>query len=252
MEPETSLAVVEQPINDLAIQREPSLVLLEAQKAAQALKDVISRKAKPVILNGEQYLEFEDWSLLGRFYGITAKVLSTKYVEFGDVRGFEAHSVAFHVASGKEISGAESMCLNDEANWSKKPLFQLKSMAQTRACAKVLRNVLSWVVVMAGYKPTPSEEMPVEIPRNSFKNLAKTDVPPSEATICPDSVTTKMSKKGTPYWLVHFKDKNYTTFDLSVAELAKQAAQDKHFVKIVYQPTKFGAKIESLSILAET
>ena len=32
-------------------------------------------------------------------------------------------------------------------------------MAQTRAQAKALRNVLAWVVVMAGYAPTPAEEM---------------------------------------------------------------------------------------------
>src|SRR3990167_510149 len=32
-------------------------------------------------------------------------------------------------------------------------------MAQTRAGAKALRNRLSWVVVLAGYKSTPAEEM---------------------------------------------------------------------------------------------
>lgn len=40
------------------------------------------------------------------------------------------------------------------------PMFQLRSMAQTRAGAKALRNALAWVVVLAGYKPTPAEEMP--------------------------------------------------------------------------------------------
>ena len=39
------------------------------------------------------------------------------------------------------------------------PLFQMASMAQTRACSKVLRNVLSWVAVLAGYSPTPAEEL---------------------------------------------------------------------------------------------
>lgn len=39
------------------------------------------------------------------------------------------------------------------------PLFQLASMAQTRANAKALRNVLSWVAVLAGAAPTPAEEM---------------------------------------------------------------------------------------------
>lgn len=39
------------------------------------------------------------------------------------------------------------------------PLFQLASMAQTRANAKALRNILSWVVVLAGYGTTPAEEL---------------------------------------------------------------------------------------------
>lgn len=39
------------------------------------------------------------------------------------------------------------------------PLFQLRSMAQTRAAAKALRLVFSWVVVLAGYRPTPAEEI---------------------------------------------------------------------------------------------
>jgi hypothetical protein len=145
--------------DDLVISREPGEVLSEAQKAAQALKDVISSKSHKVTFNGEQYLEFEDWQTLAKFYGITVKCVSTNYVEFGLVKGFEARAVAIRVINGMEISAAEAMCLNDERNWSNKPLFQLKSMAQTRACAKALRNVLAWVVVLAGYKPTPAEEM---------------------------------------------------------------------------------------------
>ncbi len=49
------------------------------------------------------------------------------------------------------------VCVGEE----KVPLFQLRSMAQTRAQAKVLRNVLSFVPVLAGYRPTPAEELAV-------------------------------------------------------------------------------------------
>lgn len=147
------------PAQDLTLARDPGLVLQEAQRAAVALKDVIDRKAKPVRLNGETYLEFEDWQTVGRFYGVAAKVVETRPVEFGEVRGWEARAVAIHAASGIEVSAADSMCLNDEPNWRNKPMFQLRSMAQTRACAKALRNVLSWVVVLGGYRPTPAEEM---------------------------------------------------------------------------------------------
>lgn len=151
-------AVQEPQAGDLMLARAPQAVLEDAQKAARALKDVIDKKPRRVTFNGETYLEFEDLQTLGRFYGVTAKTLSTTYVEFGAVRGFEARAAAV-TPTGQEISAAEAMCLDDEKNWRNKPLFQLRSMAQTRACAKALRNVLSWVVVLAGYRATPAEEM---------------------------------------------------------------------------------------------
>jgi hypothetical protein len=39
------------------------------------------------------------------------------------------------------------------------PLQQLRSMAQTRACSKVLSNLLKWVARMGGFAGTPAEEM---------------------------------------------------------------------------------------------
>lgn len=143
---------------NMSIAREPEIILNEAKKAAQALQSVISKKLKPFILNGEQYLEFEDWQTVGRFYGVTAKIINTEFIDYGTAKGFFARAVTLR-SDGAEISAAEAMCLDDERNWKGKPLFQLRSMAQTRACAKALRNVLAWVVVLAGYRATPAEEM---------------------------------------------------------------------------------------------
>jgi hypothetical protein len=177
--------------------REPEEVLAEARKAAIALKQVVSLKKNPVMFGGEQYLEREDWGTVAKFYGCTAKTIETRYVEFGGARGWEAVAVVID-RSMNEIGRAESMCLSDEDQWGEvakyewqdelddngkkiwvegpngkkrpkgkrvqvgtvpKPLFQLRSMAATRAEAKALKGVFSWVVVLAGYQPTPAEEM---------------------------------------------------------------------------------------------
>jgi len=151
------LAIVPPP-QTLSIQRKPQEVLEEAREAANALIAMVKAKPKPFMVHGDIYLQFEDWQTVGRFYGATVKVTETKFIEYGTVKGFEARAVVLDKA-GLEVSGAEAMCLDDEPNWKKKPLFQLKSMAQTRASAKALRNVFAWVVVLAGYKPTPAEEM---------------------------------------------------------------------------------------------
>lgn len=187
------------PSYEIGVMREPSAVLAEAKKAAQALMTVVSQKSKPVIMNGEQYLEFEDWQTVAKFYGLTAKVVRTTFIDLGGVKGYEATAETIRVSDGIAISSADSMCLNDEDKWSTRPkyeyqdvldgegkkiwipakgekkgyykadkvkvgdvpvpLFQLRSMAQTRACAKALRNVLAWVVVLAGFKPTVVEEL---------------------------------------------------------------------------------------------
>lgn len=136
----------------------PATVLAEAQKAAGALKDVIARKPKPVVINGEQYLEFEDWQTVGRFYGVTVgSEGEPEFVELAGVKGFKATAIA--IRNGQTISRATAYCMSDEERWATAPTYQVCSMAQTRANAKALRNVLSWVAVLAGYKPTPAEEM---------------------------------------------------------------------------------------------
>lgn len=163
--PNKHLKLIPQPTefsdtNDAMIRFEkPAQVLQRAKEAAQALESVIKNKRRPVIFNGEQYLEFEDWQTVARFYKLAVKIISTNVVEFGGIKGFEARASVIDLETGAEVSSADSMCLQDEKNWSFKPLFQLRSMAQTRACAKALRNVLAWVVVLAGFKPTPAEEM---------------------------------------------------------------------------------------------
>ena len=144
---------------NLAIARDPQEVLDEAMRAAKLLTSVINQKAHPVRFRGETYLEFEDWQTVGRFYGATVRIISTTFVTFGDVVGFEARAECVDQRTGNILSCAESMCLSDEDNWKNKPLFQLRSMAQTRSGSKAFRNVFSWVVVLAGYKPTPAEEM---------------------------------------------------------------------------------------------
>src|SRR5262245_51119564 len=137
----SALIPIDVEATELAVRRPPDIVLAEAQKAAAALQDVISKEKRKVVFNGKQYVEADDWQLVGKFYGVAAKIVSTAYVEYGPARGFEARAVAIRVSDGQEISAADAMCLDDEPTWSKKPLFQLKSMAQTRACAKALRNV---------------------------------------------------------------------------------------------------------------
>jgi hypothetical protein len=156
---EDAAAIIPAPNLTLAIQRAPEVVLAEAAKAAQALRAVIESKPNKCVINGKTFLQFEDWQTLGRFYGITSAARTTTYLEQGRVRGYECHAEALLVSADQVIGAAQAMCMDDEQKWHDKPLYQLRSMAQTRAQAKALRGVLAWVAVLAGYQATPAEEM---------------------------------------------------------------------------------------------
>jgi hypothetical protein len=239
----------------LDIVRSPKESIAEARNAAKELQAVVSGKQKPVMFNGEQYLEFEDWQTVGNFYGLTSKVISTNYIEYGTVRGFEARSVALN-RYGAEVSAAESMCLNDEPNWKNKPLFQLRSMAQTRACAKALRNILAWVVVLAGYKPAVAEEMtgqettaraPMAPPQE--KKAADNTVVASiiVAEVLEQTGTTK-GKAWTKYTIKDDAGTEYGTFSQTFATFANDSIGSGIPVQITYKQTKFGNDLENIAL----
>jgi hypothetical protein len=160
---------------------DPEGQLEMAIRAAKALSKVIAQKKKPVIINGEQYLEFEDWQTLGQFDGVSVRTGEAEPVEIDGVKGAKAKAFLVNNHTGEIIGGAEAYCMRDEDKWGTRPKyewrgegkgshrvkvgdepvpwFQLASMAQTRAGAKALRNKESWIAVLGGYKPTPAEEM---------------------------------------------------------------------------------------------
>ena len=146
------------PFTELLPEKAPEEIINDAVRRAKALKDIVDKKEHKVIINKQQYLEFEDWQTMARFYGLLVRTGDALPVTIDKVRGAKARARVYTV-SGVEIGSAEAYCLSDEPNWRGKPFFQLASMAQTRAGAKALRNILAWVVVLAGYRATPAEEM---------------------------------------------------------------------------------------------
>ena len=136
----------------------PAKLLQDGKRAAEALVKVVKQNGWAVSIQDHDYLQFEAWQTVAKFYGCSVKTVETSHVEYGGVEGFESKSVVID-STGREIGGAEGLCMADEQNWKGKPLYAIKSMAQTRSGAKALRQVFSWVVVLAGYKATPVEEM---------------------------------------------------------------------------------------------
>jgi len=173
--------ILQSGLDEFSLARHPAKVLEEAKQAATALTDVIRQTRAVVKLGNSEHLKLEAWTTCARFYGCTVRTRDPEPVEIGGVMGFKAEAEVLAVVSGQVIGRATAYCMRDEERWSERPkyewktvagkreriqvgtepvpLFQVASMAQTRAASKALKNVFSWVVVLAGFNPTPAEEM---------------------------------------------------------------------------------------------
>lgn len=224
-DPASALTVQSEAHIAVRLAGDPTAMIKEARQAAEAMMSII--KAKPesdqVIMNGKNYLVFEDWQTLGRFFNLVPRTREDKLIQFQTgngrsteggriITGWEATADVVDIISGAVISSATAMCLDDEEKWSTRnlykwcyclkagghsvedpgagemvwidrdppvpgkskqipkkervhvgeesvPQFQLRSMAQTRAGAKAMRQTLAWIAVLAGCAPTPAEEL---------------------------------------------------------------------------------------------
>lgn len=194
---EVAVAIVP-PKKELVLEGDPQAQLAFAMKAADALMSAVSHKPKKVMIRGEQYLEYGDWQTLARFFGATASVAWSKAIldEKGAVRGYEARAEVLH--QGQVISSAEAMCMRVERNWKDRDEFMLRSMAQTRASAKALRNAYGWVAELAGMKSTPAEEMGEVYDQSPIHEKAVPTVTyddHEESKIKPPKVVTELQQK---------------------------------------------------------
>lgn len=141
---------------------QPSFEVKRGTNAANALIEIVNKQKWYEVINGKKYLKVEAWQTLGRFYGLSARTHSVEFVEYPTgINGFKARVEVVN-SEGIVVGAAESLCLRDESKWKERDTYALNSMAQTRATSKAFRQILSFVAVLAGYSPTPAEEMPVE------------------------------------------------------------------------------------------
>lgn len=187
-----------EPPPGLALVMDPTQAVANAVKAATALMDVVKKKNLYKTINGKDYLLFEAWQTLAHFYGVSVGVERDEALPDG---GWVSYSTAYH--RGVPISHAIGMC-SATGTWANREDNQRRSMAQTRANAKCLRNVLSFVAVLGGYAPTPAEEMDEDVvqhqPRPKVVDAPKATT--TEARMCTvhNVPMEKRSNAGGDWW----------------------------------------------------
>lgn len=249
------VAVIPEVKKDLILEGDPEAQLAFAGKAAKALMKV----AKPINIQGKEYLPFGSWQILGRFFGSTVGVEWTKKIAEGPkLLGYEARAVVYR--SGEVISSAEASCMKTERNWSNRDEYAIKSMAQTRACAKALRNAFGWVAEMGGYAATPFEEMdgivpdkprmaPYQVTPIKYPKFDETkDVAPLSEKQAVNEEIADMQKEGIKDMLTQLKKPNSKKV---VQELTGLTMEEKNFdsiYKILKKKVEATDPISSLEI----
>ena len=151
------------PQDNLMPSMTPEQQVEKASEMAKVLQKVVKQANLSKRLGGQkEHLEYEAWQTIGQFFNCTPVTEWTRPLKDGEkIVGFEARVNVVN-AEGRIIASAESMCMRDEKNWRDKPLYALRSMAQTRTAGKAIRSVFAWVAVLAGYSATPADEMPTD------------------------------------------------------------------------------------------
>ena len=137
----------------------PNDVVIRATGMAKTLADIITSRRLYTTINGKKYVQVEGWSTLGAMMGVLPREVEVYERENGD---FEATVELIRTSDCAVVGRASSIVSGDEKLWKGRERYARRSMAVTRATGKAYRLGFSWIMSLAGYEPTPAEEMPVE------------------------------------------------------------------------------------------
>ena len=152
--------------NAVVLADNPKQFVERSSEIAAALMDVVESKRLYTVIQGKKHLGVEAWTLLGSMMGafgntvipVTEWSRPIKSAD-GTTLGWEAR-VEARTPEGAVVGAAEAMCMRTENRWKSADEYAVRSMAQTRATSKALRQPLGFIVQLAGYEATPASEMP--------------------------------------------------------------------------------------------
>jgi hypothetical protein len=142
---------------------DPAEMVRRATATATVLKQVLVDQDLISRIGSREHVKAEGWTLLGSMLGVFPVCEWTRRTTHEE--GWEAR-VEARTMAGVTVGAAEAECTRSEKEWGPNPTkgkmrddFALRSMAQTRAASKALKQPLGFIVKMAGFDPTPAEEM---------------------------------------------------------------------------------------------
>jgi hypothetical protein len=137
----------------------PLQVIHNARAIADELKKIIKNANLTQRIGTKDYVKIEGWTSMLAMLGVSPITVSNTRLDREDEVIYEA-AVELRTRDGHLVGRGEAICSHKERNWSNRDEYAIKSMAATRATGKAARLSFSWIMTLAGYDPTPLEEMP--------------------------------------------------------------------------------------------
>ena len=185
----------------------PADVVARATEQANVLMDIVESKHLYVDIQGKRYLVAEAWETIMAFNSVSPREVETVAVKGpdGQTFGWKATVALVDERTGVEVARASMIAgLDDFPSQGRTGTSAHRaamSAAQTWAVSKAARIKFSYVAVLAGYEPTPANEMTIEsapAPAAAPIVAPPTTAPPrasrreTTGDICP--------KHGTPFY----------------------------------------------------
>jgi len=139
-------------------------LIQQASAIASELAKIIKTKKLSSRIQGREFVHVEGWSTMGAMLGVLPREVPDGTIRHED-GSYEATVELIRINDGAIIGRASALCGVDEKDrkgkltWGNRPEYARRSMAITRATGKAYRLGFSWIMALAGYEPTPAEEI---------------------------------------------------------------------------------------------
>lgn len=128
-------------------------------KMSVVLKNYVVKQGLFTNIKGKNYAHVEGWQFAGGMLGLSPKIISVEDLSNDKEKKWKATAELVLDSTGKVVGNGFALCSSAEATKKNFEEYAVLSMAQTRAIGKAYRNRVGWVMKLAGYEGTPSEEM---------------------------------------------------------------------------------------------
>lgn len=132
---------------------------IKMARMATVLKQHVVKQELYSNIKGKNYAHVEGWQFAGGLLGLYPIIAYVKNFSSGAETKWFAKTEIIDIKNGKVVGRGFALCSSKESTKKSFDEYAILSMAQTRSIGKAYRNLIGWVMKMAGYEGTPSEEM---------------------------------------------------------------------------------------------